>query len=129
VSTRGTPPSASARGRPASPLSGLRELRREYPRAQLEGIEWSWPLRWLCALRRRDARVRRADLWVADWSGYDAVYAFQRPETMRRAFDKAMRELRPGAWLVSLEFEVPGVRADGSLVCVDGRRVWLYRVR
>lgn len=109
--------------------AGLRELRREYPRVQLDGIEWSWPLRLLCGLRRRDARVRRADLWAADWSACDLVYAFQRPETMRRAFDKAMRELRPGAWLVSLEFEVPGVAADGSLTCVDGRRVWLYRAR
>jgi hypothetical protein len=30
---------------------GLRALRAVYPRAQLHGLEWSWPLRALCALR------------------------------------------------------------------------------
>ena len=35
---------------------GLRELRREYPDATLHGLEWSWPLRFLCAWRCRFAR-------------------------------------------------------------------------
>jgi hypothetical protein len=42
--------------------------------------------------------------------GHDLVYLFQRPESMPRALDKAGRELRAGAWLVSLEFEAAGWR-------------------
>ena len=106
---------------------GLRELRREYPAAHLLGLEWSWPLRWVCALRCRFAEVRRADIWAADWSGFDLVYMFQRPESMARAWQKAQRELRPGAWLASLEFEVAGRQADRTLACADGRIVSLYR--
>jgi hypothetical protein len=53
---------------------GLRELRREYPLARLAGVEWSWPLRIACAWRCRFARVRRGDLWLADWSQQDLVY-------------------------------------------------------
>ena len=50
--------------------AGLVELRREYPHAALEGIEWSWPL-WLAgAARCRFARVRRGDFWSADWSRF-----------------------------------------------------------
>lgn len=107
---------------------GLRELHREYPQAAIEGIEWSWPLRFACAWRCRFARVRRGDIWKADWSDCALVYVFQRPESMARAAEKAMRELRPGAWLASLEFDVPGLAATKVLECAGGRRVWLYRM-
>ncbi|MFO0687980.1 MAG: class I SAM-dependent methyltransferase [Myxococcota bacterium] len=106
---------------------GLRELHREYPQAGLEGIERSGPLRLACAGRCRFARIRRGDLWTADWSAYDLVYLFQRPESMPRAAEKAARELAPGAWLVSLEFEATSLAPRHTLECVDGRRVWLYQ--
>src|SRR6185295_8503313 len=63
---------------------GLKELRREYPAARLSGLEWSWPLRAACSWRLPFARIRRADIWAADWAGYDMVYLFQRPESMPR---------------------------------------------
>jgi len=107
---------------------GLRELHREYPQATLDGLEWSWPLRFACAWRCRFARVRRGDIWAADWSGFEMVYLFQRPESMARAAEKATRELRAGAWLVSLEFDVPSLAATRVIECADGRQVWLYRV-
>ena len=107
--------------------AGLRALRRAWPQAHLHGIEWSWPLRIACALRCRFATVRRADIWRADWSGFDLVYLFQRPESLPRAVDKARRELRPGAWLASLEFDAAGLAPTAALTCPDGRRVWLYR--
>jgi hypothetical protein len=111
---------------------GLRELHAEYPHARLDGLEWSWPLRWLCSLRCRwqkvPAEVRRADIWAADWSPYTMVYLFQRPESMPRAMDKAARELAAGAWVASLEFEAAGWRPAASHTCPDGRPVWLYRV-
>jgi SAM-dependent methyltransferase len=107
---------------------GLRELQRAYPQALLFGLEWSWPLRLACAWRCRFATVRRADIWATDWSGFDLVYLFQRPESMARAAEKALRELRPGAWMVSLEFDAASVAPTKVLTCADGRRVWLYRV-
>lgn len=106
---------------------GLRELRREYPLAQIAGVEWSWPLRLACALRCRFARVTRGDLWASDWSRQDLVYLFQRPESMPRALEKARRELHAGAWLASLEFEVPGVRPTRVLRRDGAKPVWLYR--
>ena len=106
----------------------LVELRREFPRATLFGIERSAPLRWACALRCRFATVRRTDMWTADWSGFDLVYVFQRPESMERVIAKASRALRPGAWLASLEFEVDSRRPTWVFVCADGRPLWLYRM-
>lgn len=107
--------------------AGLIALRGEYPQARIHGLEWSWPLTLLCALRCRFARVRRADIWAADWSAYDMVYLFQRPESMARALEKATAELKPGAWLVSLEFEAAGWRPTATLETVPGKPVWLYR--
>ena len=106
---------------------GLRELHAEYPRAQLDGVEWSWPLRAACQWRCGFARVTRGDLWKTDWSACQLVYLFQRPESMPRAVDKAARELAAGAWLASLEFEAAQLEPDALHSCPDGRTVWLYR--
>ena len=106
---------------------GLEALNRAYPHVHLHGLEWSWPLRWMCALRCPWAEVRQGDIWKADWSCYDLVYLFQRPESMPRAWEKAAAELRPGAWLVSLEFEVAGHICSTQYQAPDGRMVWLYR--
>jgi SAM-dependent methyltransferase len=107
---------------------GLRALRHVYPRAQVEGVEWSWPLALLARLRCPWARVRRGDMWKQDWSGYALVYLFQRPESMDRALAKARTEMAAGAWLVSLEFEAAAAKADAVLKSRDGRPVWLYRM-
>lgn len=107
--------------------AGLIELRRHYPLAAIEGLEWSWPLVIACRLRCRFAHIRRADIWTADWSDYDLVYLFQRPESMPRAVQKARRELRPGAWLVSLEFEAADLLPDARIEAVPGKPVWLYQ--
>ncbi len=107
---------------------GLLALRLAYPQARLHGLEFSWPLRALCALRCPWARVRQGDIWRADWGPYALVYLFQRPESMPRAWTKAQVQMQPGSWLVSLEFEVAGQVATGRLQAPDGRAVWLYRV-
>jgi hypothetical protein len=96
----------------------LRALRLAFPQAQMCGIEFSWPLRFAAALRCPWARIWHGDIWQADWSGYDLVYVFQRPETMPHAVAKARDQLKPGAWLVSLEFDRrgPGECHSASLV-------------
>ncbi len=109
--------------------AGLIELRAAYPRARLRGIEWSRPLALLCAWRCKFAQIERADIWAADWSDCAMVYLFQRPESMARAAAKAARELRPGAWLVSLEFEIVSRQAHAVLRCDGGRAVYIYRHR
>ena len=105
---------------------GLRALRSELPDARLQGLEWSWPLTLACALRCPWARVRRGDIWLADWSGYQLVYLFQRPESMGRAAVKAATEMQPGSWLVSLDFQLPGVEATACLEGNSRHKVWIY---
>lgn len=106
---------------------GLQALHCAYPQVLLHGVEWSWPLRLVCALRCPWAHVRQGDMWRADWGPYTLVYLFQRPESMARAVAKAQAELAPGAWLVSLEFEATALRPTACLQGADGRPVWLYQ--
>lgn len=88
--------------------AALRAWARAYPQLQLHGVEASWPLvlwaRWRCP----GAQIRQGDFWAEDWGRYAVVYLFQRPESMAPALDKARRELRPGSWLISLDFALPG---------------------
>ena len=124
----GTPPPRRVLDAGCGLGHGLSALRRTWPGAQLEGVEWSALLCAVAALRCPWARVRRGDMWAGDWSQPDLVYLFQRPESMARAWHKARAELRPGAWLVSLEFAVPG---EAPVACLQGpgrRPVWVYRL-
>lgn len=105
---------------------GLHALRDAYPQARLFGLERSWPLRFLCALRCPWARIRQGDIWQADWSAYRMVYLFQRPESMTRAAIKAA-ELADGAWMVSLEFEASHLHPTAQYRAPGGKMVWLYR--
>lgn len=108
---------------------GLLALHAAYPQAQCEGIEWSWPLGLWCRWRCPWARVYRGDMWAHDWSAYDVVYVFQRPESMPRIWDKARSHMKPGARLVSLAFEVPGVAPLmqlGDQARGSPRAIWVY---
>lgn len=109
---------------------GLAELRRLWPHAGLQGVEWS-PLLAALAARRvagLRARVTRGDMWALPWGGFDLVYVFQRPESMARVWAKVRAELAPGAWLVSLEFAVPDVAPAACLQGAGRRTVWIYRL-
>jgi len=107
---------------------GLHALAALWPQAALHGVEWSRPLALLARWRCPRAQVRRGDLWADDWGAYDLVYLFQRPESMPRAAAKAGAEMRPGTWLVSLEFAVPGWPPHACLQQAGGRPVWVYRM-
>lgn len=108
---------------------GLVELYRVYPLARIEGLEKSWPLRLACGWRCPFARVRRGDIWKEDWTAYDMVYIFQRPESMGPAAAKAKAELAPGAWLVSLEFEATALEPVAALQNRADKPVWVYQMK
>jgi hypothetical protein len=107
---------------------GLLALHDAYPVAALDGVERSWLLSRVCAARCPWARVRHGDMWVLDWRPYRMVYLFQRPESMARAAQKAQAEMVQGAWLISLDFPLPGVLPQAQLRGPGDHVVWIYRV-
>jgi hypothetical protein len=108
--------------------NGLEALRRVWPLARLEGVEWSPPIAWLARRRCPSAQIRRGDMWAESWAGLDVVYLFQRPETMPRALAKARTEMADGAWLISLEFEAAEAQPHAQLHTPRGKPIWIYRL-
>ncbi|MFM8467479.1 MAG: class I SAM-dependent methyltransferase [Oxalobacteraceae bacterium] len=106
---------------------GIRALRAVYPDVTLHGTEWSWPLRIIAGLLCPWARIQQGDMWRDDWSRYDMVYLFQRPETMPRAIEKATAEMKAGAYLVSLEFVARALKPEAVLQTLPEKPVWIYR--
>ena len=107
---------------------GLRELRTAFAAAHIEGIEWSRPLALLARWRCRFARIHHGDMWAQDWQPFALVYVFQRPDTMARVWAKACAEQAAGAWLVSLDFKVPGQAPWVQHALPRGHSVWIYRI-
>jgi len=83
------------------------------PDALVEGVEAAllpWFLSWLRgAANGASFRASLGDFWDVDFGRFDIVYAFLSPAPMRRLWDKARHEMRPGSVLVSNSFAVPGV--------------------
>ena len=122
------PPGASVLDAGCGLGHGLLALRAVWPQASIAGVEWSWPLALATRLRCPWAHVARGDMWRGSWAAHDLVYLFQRPESMARALAKADAEMRPGNWLVSLEFEAAGRRPHARMDLPAGRPIWIYRV-
>ena len=71
-------------------------------------------------------QILRQDIWAADISGEDIVYAFLSPEPMPALYEKAKREMKSGSLLVSNSFAVPDVSPDEIWELSDGRKTRLY---
>lgn len=104
----------------------LRALKKAYPHARVQGVESSAALCWLSRWSAPGCEVARADLWESSWSQADLVYLFLRPEAMSRALEKARKELKPEAWLVSLEFAL-GAPARRVGKESGGKTLYLYK--
>ncbi|MEW5786855.1 MAG: methyltransferase type 12 [Pseudomonadota bacterium] len=99
------------------PLARISRLR---PDVTLAGVEAA-PLNWLVARLRLTGRaqIRLGSLWDTDLSGHDVVYAYLSPAPMKRLWDKARAEMKPGSLFVSNSFPVPGVSFDEELELHD----------
>ncbi len=130
---------ALAEALPAGPLrvldigsgtgSFVRAFARLRPESQVDGIEAApGPAALASWLARRspNARLVRGDIFAADWSGYDVVYAFLSPVPMADVWEKARTEMRPGSVLISNSFAVPDVEYSGILQVDDRRKTRLY---
>jgi hypothetical protein len=104
----------------------LARLRRD---SHFSGIE-SAPLpSWIGKLRtlgQANARIAWGDFWRHDLSAYDVVFAYLSPVPMPALWDKARREMRPGALFISYRFAVPGVAPSAVVELDDLGRTQLY---
>ncbi len=105
-------------------------LQHRVPSAQIDGVE-SAMLPWLIARLRQiwcrsGCGVTLGSLWQVNLGRYDVVYAYLSPEPMARLWDKACQEMRPGSYLVSNSFPVPGVAPERQETVSDWNDSTLY---
>ncbi|HCJ28671.1 MAG TPA: trans-aconitate methyltransferase [Pseudomonas sp.] len=110
----------------------LLRLARAYPSGRFVGVETApltFALSWLRCLPQRNCQVRFRSFWSEPLGDHDVVYCFLSPAPMPALWQKARREMRPGALLISNSFEVPGVEAQEVVPIDDWRhsRLLIWR--
>lgn len=107
----------------------LRRMAHLRPDCRFVGIEYA-PLPWLWArlscARLANCSIVRGDFWRLPLAEYDLVYAFLSPVPMPRLWEKACREMKAGARLVSNTFAVPEHDPDAVVRVPDSRSTQLY---
>lgn len=101
------------------------------PLAEVSGIELA-PVPWLlsrvrAAMRGNRARFLRGDYEKLDFASFDLVFAYLSPAAMPALWDKAQREMRAGALLVSYEFEIPAGQSVKTIHATEGGPLLYYR--
>ncbi len=96
----------------------------------VETAPLSWLISWGLSKLQGRGTILRQDIWQTDISGEDVVYAFLSPEPMPRLWQKASREMKAGAILVSNSFAVPDVEPTEVWELSDRRktRLLIYRM-
>lgn len=93
------------------------------------GIETAPLPAWIGKLRsllQPNANIVWGNFWRQDLSAYDVVFAYLSPVPMPDLWDKARREMRPGALFISYRFAVPGVPPSAVVELNDLGRTQLY---
>ena len=107
-------------------VAQLCELRPDW---RITGIESAPAPYWWSRWSTRDlagANLIRDDFWRHSLQTYDVVYAFLSPVPMSALWRKALKEMRPGTWLVSNSFAIDGVQESALLGVGDRRGTQLY---
>ena len=109
-------------------LTHLAEMR---PDGRYHGVEaaplpfvWSW-LR-IKSGNYRNCKVHWGNLWNCDLSQYDVVFAYLSPVPMDELWQKARREMRPGAVFISNTFAVIDHPPQQTFSVDDLHRSTLY---
>jgi hypothetical protein len=103
------------------------------PESHFTGYE-NAPLTWLIgklfSLGRPNIRWCWDDLWQAQLSEYDVVYAFLSPAPMPKLWEKVKTEMPKGSLFISNSFPVPGQTPDRiiDIDCNPARPLYCYQL-
>ena len=113
--------------------STLLPLAKALPHTRMTGVE-NAPLTWLTGWLRSRGKAnldwRWGNLWDTPLHEYDVAYAFLSPAPMTALWEKAKKEMRPGALLISNSFPIPDVEPEVMIevACEPPRPLYWYRV-
>lgn len=109
----------------------LASLARTRSDLALKGVEHAW-LPWLVGKYRLPSSVdwQRGDYRTLSFANVDVLYAFLSPLPMPDLWQKARQEMKPGSWLISNTFEIPGQKPDEIIELNDWKqgRLLIWRI-
>ena len=79
----------------------------------------------------KQIKIRHKSFWSQNLARADVIFCYLYPDVMRRLSTKLKAELKPGTWVVSCNFSVPGfeplrvLRPEGTL---HSDPLYIYRV-
>lgn len=88
-------------------------LAKALPLAQLHAFELS-PLPWIIStlvqkiVRRSTLNIYKKNFFLHPLEGADVVVCYLYPKAMQKLKSKFEKELRPGTWVISNSFAIPG---------------------
>ena len=100
----------------------LKELASRYPR--VKGYELS-PLPWAVSYLRTKKCLRQ-DFFEADLSDASLIICYLYPGAMRKLKLKFEKELKPGTWIISNTFQIPGWEPSRILYLRDLYKTPIY---
>ena len=74
----------------------------------------------------RGGQTFALDMWKADLSKYDVVYAFLSPELMPQLWEKVSQEMSTGSVFISNSFAVPDIEPTEVWELSDSRKTQLF---
>ena len=80
----------------------------------------------------KDVAVKWRNFWTADLSGADVVFCYLFPDVMRDLAVKLKADLKPGAVIVSCNFDLPGFTPEQILRpgnSLSNDPIYVYRVQ
>ncbi|MEM4674309.1 MAG: class I SAM-dependent methyltransferase [Pyrobaculum sp.] len=83
------------------------------------------PVRWFICKLRCLCRVVRGDMYNINLVDADVVYIFQWPTVNKKLAEKFRKELKPGAYVISYMWPVPGLL---EIARNDELKIYIYRV-
>jgi hypothetical protein len=75
----------------------------------------------ILSLGLKQVEIRRQNFWSQNLSGAEVIFCYLYPDVMQKLSAKLKAELRPGTWVVSGNFALPGfkplrvLRPEGAL--------------
>lgn len=106
-------------------------LARKYPHIEWRGYEISplpWAISCLVNFVKKNVGIKREDFFSAPLNESDGVICFLYPKAMHRLKEKFEKELRPGTFVISNAFSIPGWKPTRVIELDDfwHSKVYLY---
>jgi len=92
-------------------------------------LVWMWS-KFLSIFWRSKAKLKYGNFWTKDFSDADVIVCYLLPGAMKKMKDKIFPQLKPGAYIVSHAFHLPGYEPLKKLPRLKAERIgsiWVYK--